>query len=112
MSFQEPRSTIDAARLKEEFSRLPPSPRNRRIAWLNIGSSLMYCTAAVCGWKVGEWWGLGLVLTLYLAVNINDAIHAEHREEVHDMYGNLAVDIAERSDILDHKVPKQRTGEQ
>ena len=84
---------------------LPPSPRDRKITSLGIASFIFYVLAAFCAWQFGGWWGIGLVVSIFIIDTLGDMVQEEHRQELIELHGKLVGEIAENSDILDNVVP-------
>lgn len=99
---------IDIEKMAELYPELPPSPRDGLIKKLGIASLVFFLLAAICAWQIGRWWGLGLIVTLYVISTLDEFVHEAHREELVEMYGKLIHEIAVNSEILDDKIPKKR----
>lgn len=93
-------------RLLEMDKDLPPSPRDPRITVMGIASLIIYIVAGFCAWKIGGWWGIGLIACLYVISVFDEFVHEEHRQELVQGYGRLVRKIAENSDILNDIIPK------
>jgi hypothetical protein len=100
---------IDIARLLERTQDLPPSPRDPRITFFGIASIAFYAVAAYCAWKIGGWWGIGLVGCFLIINTLDEFVHEEHREELVDLHGLLARRIAENSRVLDDVIPMKES---
>ncbi len=99
---------IDKDQLLAMAEELPPSPRDKKIRALGIASFVFYAVAAICAWQLGSWWGIGLVAAIFVIDTLNDFVQEEHRQELIDMHSKLLYAIAEKSDILDDVIPKDR----
>ena len=95
---------LDIDQITKEAAVLPESPRNSIITKADRASMVLYLVACVSAWQIGQWWGLGLVLTLFLISMFDGFVHEQHREELLEMHGKLVMDIALKSDILDDKL--------
>jgi hypothetical protein len=96
---------LDIDGIMEAAEQLPESPRNAIITKADRASMVLYLVAGICAWQIGQWWGLGMVLTLFLSSMFDGFVHEQHREELIEMHGKLMLDIALKSDILDDKLP-------
>ena len=62
---------IDKDQLLKLAEALPPSPRDSKINTLGITSFVFYFIAGFCAWKIGGWWGLGLVVSIFIIDTLN-----------------------------------------
>lgn len=96
---------LDVDQIMKGAAVLPESPRNAIITKADRASMVLYLVAGISAWQIGQWWGLGLVVTLFVISTLDGVIHQQHREELIEMHGKLVMDIALKSDILEEKIP-------
>ena len=65
---------------------LPTSLRDRKITSLGIASFIFYALAAFCAWQFGGWWGIGLVVSIFVIDTSDDFVHEEHRHELIELH--------------------------
>lgn len=73
------------------IEQLPPSPRDSKITLFDRLSTAFYIVAGICGYMVAGLWGLGLVSCIYLATLFDGMVANEHREELIELIGKLAL---------------------
>ena len=98
---------IDKDQLSTMAHKLPPSPRDGKIMSLGIATFIVYALAGFCAWQFGGWWGLGLVVCMFIIDALGQSTQEEHREELIELHGLLVREIAENSDILDNVFPAE-----
>ena len=96
---------LDIDRIMRQDESLPPSPRDPFITKAGYISLMLYLVAALCAWQIGKWWGVGLIVILYIISTIDELVYEQHRQELVEMHGKLVMQIALKSDIMDDKIP-------
>lgn len=102
------KNTIDRMQLAKITKDLPASPRDSRITTMGVVSLCLYLIGAYCAWKMGSWWGVGLVSVLFIISTLDELVHDEHRKELLQLHGLLLKKIAENSDILSDTIPTKK----
>ena len=96
---------IDIDQILATAHKFPPSPRDAKIKAFGIATFIFYALAGFCVWQFGGWWGIGLVVSMFIIDTLDQTTQEEYREELIEMHGKLVQQIAENSDILDNVIP-------
>ena len=68
---------------------LPPSPLDPTMRALDICDIASVVVALYCGWQLGEWWGIGLALSVLAANFLNAYRASRYRDEIWEGVSNL-----------------------
>ena len=90
---------------------LPASPRDDKIKAFGIATFIFYALAGLCAWQFGGWWGLALVVCMFIIDTLDQTTQEEYREELIELHGLLVCEIAENSDILDNVIPTEQVNQ-
>jgi len=75
--------------MKRQNSKLPPSPLDPKLRWLEIGRFFGFGIAGYCGWQIAEWWGVGLVGALFVVNLLNEWALDTYRMELWEGIGRV-----------------------